>query len=115
MPSLDEIPHKKPKLKSPPVRGPRGYAAYRNSSMKIGGLSRPQTPAAVQDVSSQLTRVRGHSNARIRRRGIPRAEMLSQHEQVVSELREEDVERGLTLKSPVKSIDENFPILNEGT
>lgn len=41
--------------------------------------------------------------------------MLSQHEQVVSELREEDVERGLTLKSPVKSIDENFPILNEGT
>lgn len=106
MPDLEEIPHKI-------RRGPRGYAAYRHSMMQRGGLTRSQISSAEQNVSSRAKRRRGRPYSR--GRGIARAELLSQHEEVVSQLLEEDVERGLQLKSPSKSIKEKiFPNLREG-
>lgn len=44
----------------------------------------------------------GRSRGRPPKSGIGRAEILSQHEGVVNELRGSDLERGLTLSSPLK-------------
>lgn len=80
--------------------------------MKRGGLTRSQTSSALQD-SARIKRRPGRPPLHVR--GIRRAEFLQQHEQVVSELLEEDVERGLKLKSPNKPVNEKSVLnLNEG-
>lgn len=81
-----------PKMQRNQSNKPRGHAAYR---------ARSQTRA-------RRGRARGYSM-------IERAEMLSRHEGTVEELREEDLERGLKIKSPHKTVRErNLPVLSKG-
>lgn len=98
-------PKKKPKIERS-NRKLRGHQHHQGSSSTL----------TISNLDVKRDGGRGRSRGRgIRRMGISRAEFLSQHEQIVEELCEEDIERGLTLNTPCKTIRKKIPsILTNG-
>lgn len=109
---------KKVQSKTQKRRG-RGDAAYRRSLMQRSGLSRSQTQSSAsttaQSASYRLKRHIGRPRGSVRTKRIPRPELLSQHEIIVDELREEDIARGSESNFPRETlkVEENSS-LNEG-